>query len=56
VKKQSELYPLLATLKRLGMKSTRENYLAIDRWDNTDPQRKKRWNYHRGSGVNGLVR
>jgi hypothetical protein len=30
-------YPILNTLNKLGLKLTRENYLAIDRWDNTDP-------------------
>jgi hypothetical protein len=24
-------------VKKLGLRPTRENYLAIDRWDNTDP-------------------
>ena len=37
MKKQSA-YPLLDTLKRLGMKPTRENYLAIDGWDNPNPE------------------
>jgi hypothetical protein len=37
VKKQST-YPLLDTLKKLGLKPTRKNYLAIDGWDN--PNRK----------------
>jgi hypothetical protein len=32
VKKQSELYPLLATLKRLGDGANTGGYLAIDRW------------------------
>jgi hypothetical protein len=35
VKKQSA-YPLLETLKKLGLKPTRENYLAVDGWDNTN--------------------
>jgi hypothetical protein len=35
VKKQSA-YPLLDTLKKLGLNPTRENYLAIDGWDNTN--------------------
>ena len=37
MKKQSA-YPLLDTLKKLGLKPTRANYLAIDGWDN--PNRK----------------
>lgn len=37
MKKQSA-YPLLDTLKKLGLKPTRENYLAIDGWDNPNRQ------------------
>jgi hypothetical protein len=40
VKKQSELYPLLNTLKKLNLKPTWENYLAVEGWDN--PNRKLR--------------
>lgn len=30
-------YPLLGTLKKLGKPLTRENYLALDGWDNPKP-------------------
>jgi hypothetical protein len=33
--KEQSAYPLLDTLKKLGLKPTRENYLAVDGWDNT---------------------
>src|SRR6478735_44977 len=38
LKNQDSPYPILDTLKRLGKPLTRENYLALDGWDN--PNRK----------------
>jgi hypothetical protein len=37
LKNQDSAYPLLATLKKLGKPLTRENYLALDGWDNLTP-------------------
>ena len=37
LKNQDSAYPILDTLKKLGRPLTRENYLALDGWDDPKP-------------------